>query len=90
VEVCRRGDGGCSGSTSAMGHRVKRTTCQTAQSKSESREMITLIRRPREKDWMRNHVLTQRHDRTSRLQNGKIRIVQGKFTLTIFQTTQSV
>jgi len=40
MEVCRRGDGGRGGSTPAMGHRIERTTRQTAQSKSESREMI--------------------------------------------------
>lgn len=28
------------------------------------RKMITTIKRPREKYWMRNHVLMQRHDRT--------------------------
>lgn len=43
MEVCRRGDGGCRGSPSAMGHRAERTACQTAQSKSLREIIITRV-----------------------------------------------
>lgn len=49
MEVCWRGDGGCSGSSPSVGHRVKRTTRQTDQSKSL--EGCTIIVDDEGKDW---------------------------------------
>lgn len=46
--MCRRGDGGCRGSPSAMGHRAERAARQTAQSES-LRDIIMPRRKRRER-----------------------------------------